>query len=289
MILTTDQQDMFWEDGYIFLPELISSKILSTLREGVEDLINISRSRVNSDVDFDLTINHNSENPSCNRIKETYRLHEAFNKLLHSDIILDTAAQLIGENIYFEDMPLNLKPPGEQSSIEWHQDWAFMPYTNGKIITVLVFLCDCDENNGTIKYIPQSHKYPEIISHHHEEQFCGAINPNNNSILWGKAISINGKAGGVCIHHARTIHGSGPNKSNSIRPIQAIGLCAGDSWPLLSIGPNTEVELKKKVVKGNLLPIVLENIPVRLPFPPVCKAGSLFELQKTVYGRSFDE
>nr|WP_315423531.1 phytanoyl-CoA dioxygenase family protein [uncultured Pedobacter sp.] len=288
MPLTANQVSQFWQNGYLFLPELLPTETILQLNNVIEELIKTSTLRNESDEDFDLYKGANGEELICNRIKETYRLHESFMGLLHSPSILDIISQLIGENIYFEDMPLNLKPPGRKSAIEWHQDWGYMPYTNDNVVIALIFLCDCDENNGAIRYISGSHRYAEITSHHHNDFFCGAIDPKDPSVCWENSKTIVGKAGGICLHHARTIHGSGLNNSKEIRPIQAIGYCAGDAWPLLSLDETTYSLLKKKLVKGSIQPPIMQNVPIRLPFPIAGKTGSLFKVQEAVYGRSFN-
>ena len=69
--------------------------------------------------------------------------------------------------------------------------------------------------------IPGSHKGP-AWDHHEDGYFVGAVQESDFNM--NEAVPIMLKAGGVSIHHVRTLHGSAPNVSNRPRRPVADGL-----------------------------------------------------------------
>jgi ectoine hydroxylase-related dioxygenase (phytanoyl-CoA dioxygenase family) len=169
--------------------------------------------------------------------------------------------------------------------VEWHQDWAFYPHSNDDILEVGVLLEDCDEENGPLLMIPESHKGP-IENHHHPEGFfCGAIDIENATFDAKKAVSLTAKAGAITMHHVRMVHGSRSNQSERNRPILLIGYSAADAWPLRGI--STIEEFEGRMICGKTHLPRLEKVPVRMPYPPAPDQGSIFENQRLVAGKSF--
>jgi hypothetical protein len=83
--------------------------------------------------------------------------------------------------------------------------------------------------------IPGSHKGP-LLSHHKNGVFAGAIDPDDPDFHFDQAVTLTGKAGSMTVHHARTLHGSAPNKSDRPRCILFYEAAAADAWPLLGAG-----------------------------------------------------
>ena len=151
--------------------------------------------------------------------------------------IIDIVKKLIGGTVRFHLGKLNFKLPNKKkgSLVEWHQDFAFYPHTNDDLITVGIYLEDCDEKNGPLKVIKGSHK-KELFSHHsNDNYFVGKINTKKNKINLKKSVSLTGKAGSVAIFHCRTIHGSGLNHTNGSRPLILFGYRACDAWPIICL------------------------------------------------------
>ena len=87
------------------------------------------------------------------------------------------------------------------------------------------------------------------------------------------------------MHHVRIVHGSRSNQSNRNRPILLIGYSAADAWPLKGISSIEEYE--ERLICGQRQLPRLENVPVRMPYPPAPDQGSIFENQRLVAGKSF--
>ena len=66
---------------------------------------------------------------------------------------------LLGPSIRLQTSKLNLKSAGYGAPVEWHQDWAYYPYTNQDVLAMGVLLDDFTEDNGAMMVVPgQPHR-----------------------------------------------------------------------------------------------------------------------------------
>ena len=85
-------------------------------------------------------------------------------------------------------------------------------------------------------------------------------------------------AGGISLHHVRTVHGSVPNRSSRPRRLLLLELCAIDAWPLMNM-PGLEA-FDARILRGS--PTVtprMKAAPVRIPLPTHERRGSIYEVQ----------
>jgi phytanoyl-CoA hydroxylase len=250
-------------------------------------LIDESRQVRASDAVYDLEHAHRPDNPRVRRIKDPHRVDPLFAELLGDTAITDIVAQLIGPDLRYEHTKLNIKPARGGEPVEWHQDWAFYPYSNDDILEVGIMLEDCALENGPLLVIPGSHRRP-IFDHHHEGYFAGAIDVGASGLDVSAALPLTGEAGTITLHHVRMVHGSKDNLSQRDRPLLLFGYCAADAWPLSGDLFGDIDSFNAKMVRGNpTLEPRLANVPVRMPYPPAPHQGSIFENQRLVKGRSF--
>ena len=97
-----------------------------------------------------------------------------------------------------------------------------------------------------------------------------------------------GKAGSITVHHVRAVHGSAPNVSDRDRRLLLFQFRAADAWPLLGF-PGGIAAYKALMVAGEHREPRLATAPVRLPLPPATKQGSLYENQKGMRNRYFQD
>jgi ectoine hydroxylase-related dioxygenase (phytanoyl-CoA dioxygenase family) len=128
--------------------------------------------------------------------------------------------------------------------------------------------------NGCLLVVPGSHKDP-IYTHHQDGRFVGAVTVDIPGA--DRAIPIEVKAGGISIHHARTLHASAPNRSQRPRRLLLFQYCSVDSWPLAGGTWDSHV---KSYLRGEPVnrPRVT-NVPVELPYPEPLRSGSIYETQ----------
>ena len=280
-----DQIDQFWKEGYVVVESVVPRELIEEANIVLKQLIEASCKVNSSNSIFDLSDQHTEHVPSVRRIKDPHLVHPVYDQIMRSEAVLDCVRALLGPDLRMEHSKLNIKQAKGGEAVEWHQDWAFYPHSNDDILEVGVLLEDCEEENGPLLMIPESHRGP-IENHHHPEGFfCGAIDIENATFDAKNAISLTAKAGAITMHHVRMVHGSRSNQSERNRPILLIGYSAADAWPLRGI--STIEEFEGRMICGKTHLPRLEKVPVRMPYPPAPDQGSIFENQRLVAGKSF--
>jgi ectoine hydroxylase-related dioxygenase (phytanoyl-CoA dioxygenase family) len=129
--------------------------------------------------------------------------------------------------------------------------------------------------NGCLLVIPGSHKGP-VLDHHQNGVFVGAI--TDPTFEPKNVVPIELKAGGISIHHVRTLHASAPNTSSRPRRLLLYQYCATDAWPLSGSGDlktfDSFIICGEPTIEPRLTPV-----PVRMPLPPAERGGSIYEVQ----------
>jgi ectoine hydroxylase-related dioxygenase (phytanoyl-CoA dioxygenase family) len=154
------------------------------------------------------------------------------------------AKQLLGDQAFcFFDHAI-LKKPEVGVATPWHQDEAFRdPRFEYSELSFWVPLQDVHRDNGCMQFIPGSHR-AGILRHD---------SPNHNrastalecvdSFDKAAAVACPLPAGGCTIHHPRTVHGTGPNLSDSPRLAYIMVFCLP---PKLTKNARSSVWLEQK-------------------------------------------
>ncbi len=279
-MLTDEQIYAYKRDGYVSVEGVLSETEVADLRRVTDEFVEKSRYVKESDGVFDLEPDHTREAPKLRRLKSPIDIHEVYRNTLGHEKILEIVSQLIGPSIWTNGNKLNMKTGGGSSPVEWHQDWAWYPFTNDDLLAVGVCIDDMNEANGCLMGIPGTHK-GRILDHHQDGRFAGAVTEQDFDD--SKAQKIEVKAGGISIHHVRVLHGSLPNLSPNPRRLLLFQYCAGDAWPLR--GVEWDVYASSFLLGEPTNQPRLTEVPVRSPLPGPKKAGSLYETQ-SVLGRS---
>ncbi len=279
-MLSQEQISFYHENGYLVVEDVLSAEELTALQRVTDEFVERSRQISQHNEIYDLEANHSAERPRLRRIKNPIAQHEIYDQTLRHPGILDRVEQLIGPGVRRQNTKLNMKEPDHGSAVEWHQDWAFYPHTNDDVLAVGVCIDDMTEENGCMLMAPGSHK-GELYSHHENGVFVGAVSDPNFEP--GETAKCLIKAGGITIHHARTLHASTPNHSTNPRRLLLFEYCSLDSWPLLGASFD---DYCASVLRGE--PSVRPRVdvaPVIIPLPKPDNAGSIFEIQEALRHR----
>jgi len=284
-VITPKQVDFYRENGYIVVENLVDAATRDAIKAVVADLIDQARGLTTHNDVYDLEPSHTPTNPRVRRIKKPTQVHPIFDQLVKSPQMVAVLKALIGPNVRLHGSKLNMKDPQYGSPVEWHQDWAFYPHTNDDILAIGVMLEDIDDTNGPLLVLPGTHRGP-VYDHHVDGRFCGAMDPLACGLDFSKAVACPGKAGSCSFHHVRLVHGSAENTSNRPRPLMLYEVAAADAWPLVN-WTNLD-EFNSRMICGE--PTIeprLEKVPVRMPYPPALKQGSIYENQTVIRNRYF--
>jgi ectoine hydroxylase-related dioxygenase (phytanoyl-CoA dioxygenase family) len=100
------------------------------------------------------------------------------------------------------------------------------------------------------------------------------------------AVNAPVRAGGITLHHCRTLHASAPNTSSRSRRVLFIELCAVDAWPVLGV-PDLNA-FDARIVRGRpTRQFRVQEMDLRIPLPKPEKQGSIYEIQTTFISKTF--
>jgi ectoine hydroxylase-related dioxygenase (phytanoyl-CoA dioxygenase family) len=150
--------------------------------------------------------------------------------LVRHPLLAAMAARLVSsaEIRLFHDQLL-YKPPdtatGSQTAIGWHTDksyWASC--TSANMLSAWVPLQDCTAEMGPIAVFDGSHRWPhgDGLCHFGRRDLSAVEAELQRLSFEGEPIQLALKLGQVSFHHCRTIHGSHPNRSSTVRIACAI-------------------------------------------------------------------
>ena len=278
--LSIEQVKKYEKDGYIIIDNVIDKVILDKVKLATDKIVENASCINKSNDQYDLADNHSKNKPSIRRIKQPQNFDNTFKELLFYPSVIDKVTSLLGNNFRLHNGKLNMKSPSAGDLVDWHQDWAFYPHSNDDVLAVGIMLDDMTLENGSVLFVPGSHR-GQVYNHHHNGYFAGAIDMKKNSIDLSKTVEVTGKAGSITIHHARLLHASKPNNSNSMRRFLLWEFAANDAWPLMGIDDYNN--FNKKIISGEIINTPrLSNVPVRMPLPAALNQGSIFENQKVI-------
>lgn len=287
-VITDKQTADYNEKGFIVVENIYSAAEVQEMRDALSELVESARGLTDHTNVIDLEPNHTPDVPRVRRIKEPFKNHPVFNKMARTPRLIEVLTKLLGPAFRMHGSKINLKSAEYGSPVEWHQDWAFYPHTNDDVLAVGVMLDDMREENGPLLCVPGSHKGP-TYDHHQDGRFIGAMDPDVPGANLDTAELITGQAGACSFHHARTIHGSGQNTSGRDRTLLLFQIAAADAWDIRGLGKESNWdEYVDTFIAGEpaLEPRVVAA-PIRLPYPPPLKGGSIYESQSLAKKKFF--
>ncbi|MEO6701173.1 MAG: phytanoyl-CoA dioxygenase family protein [Jatrophihabitantaceae bacterium] len=225
--LAADLVEQYNREGFLLLPpELLSPDLL--------DSVSAVLARALTDRGPQVILERDNVT-----VRSVYGVHQNFGEIgeviRHPDL-LGPARQLVGDDVYVHQSKLNIKAPFAGDQWEWHQDYIYWLQNDGitkpDLVNVSVFVDDVTEFNGTLTFIPGSHRkgvlagsladgppqgYEDapdwVATLTAEEKF--RISPE---VIEGLArsngmVSPKGPAGSVLFFNPNLLHASAPNIS----------------------------------------------------------------------------
>lgn len=238
-VLTQQQRDAFWRDGYLMVEAAVTPAQLADLKAEIASWVEQSRAHsspfgpptIDGRPRYDMGAEHTAEKPALRRINNPSDISEAYREVMLDARTVDMVAELIGPNVKFHHCKINLKLPGAKTEVSYHQDFAYTPHTNDDIVTALLFLDDIDEGNGALTVVPGSHRGP-VLSLFDGDRFTGGVAANEEKKALAHSVPCYGKAGSVCLMHTRLLHGSAANRADTSRGLYICVYTAADAVPI---------------------------------------------------------
>jgi ectoine hydroxylase len=264
-VLSQQQRQFYFENGYLLLESFVSREWLDRIWEVTNAFIDRSRALTTSNSTLALDPHHSADNPRLRRLIDATEHHPLFWEYVSQGPLLDVAEDLLGPAFKFHHSKLNFKWASGGEEIKWHQDIQFYPHTNYAVAAFGLYLSDVDDTMGPMGVIPGSHRgeiHDQYDVHdqwvgHISEEALGRVDLSN--VKW-----LTGPAGSVTVHHCRTIHGSLPNSSNRCRPLLLHTYSAADALPLTP--RSTQTAHEGRMIRGEPARWVeFDSDPCQLP------------------------
>ena len=238
-MLSSEQIDSFWQNGYLTVENAVNSEQLRQLRTQLNSWVDESRSHstpfgpltLDGRARFDMGQEHSPEQPALRRVNNPSDISKDYFATMSDAATVDMVCDLIGPHVKFHHCKINLKLPGSNTEVGYHQDFGYTPHTNDDVVTALLMLDDMTADNGCLNVVPGSHTGP-VHSLFNDTTFVGVVENSVTQRLRPQEVPIYGDAGSVCLMHTRLVHGSAPNHSPQSRALYICVYSAADAFPL---------------------------------------------------------
>lgn len=138
--------------------------------------------------------------------------------LVTDKTMLDAVEDLLGPDLLLYHAQWFIKEPNTPDFVSFHQDSAYWSLDDSQGLSAWVAFEASGPENGCMQVIPGTHK----VAMEHEDRVA------KDNMLWrgqtvkqtldeSKAVDFALQPGEMSVHHARIVHGSGPNRSNRRR------------------------------------------------------------------------
>jgi ectoine hydroxylase-related dioxygenase (phytanoyl-CoA dioxygenase family) len=225
MVLTQEQLDFYQREGYLVLPAITTAEELARLRQIYDRLFAERAGRAEGN-QFDLAgADEEDKEATLPQILGPSRYAPELNDFAFKRNAKAIAVQLLGGECTVGEHAI-LKPPRYGAATPWHQDEAYWnPDLAYNSLSIWMPLQDATVDSGCMQFVPRSHQQG-VLPHHsigHDPRVHGLEVDKFDA---GQVVACPIPAGGVTIHHCRTLHYAGPNLTDEPRRayIQIFGL-----------------------------------------------------------------
>lgn len=152
-MLNEKLKQQYHDKGYCTLQNVISPKALKILQQAADDCT--------MDLNDPGRVTE-QDGTTVRGLHGTHLRNPIIEKLCRHPILLDTAKQILGQDVYVHQFKLNIKAAFVGDVWEWHQDMTFYhredELPEPDFLTIAVLLDDMTEFNAPLTVIPCSHQ-----------------------------------------------------------------------------------------------------------------------------------
>jgi ectoine hydroxylase-related dioxygenase (phytanoyl-CoA dioxygenase family) len=236
--LTTDEVARYQADGVAFLRRLTDGQTVQLLLDEADR-------RKSHPGPFSSNL---SKSGDFFEERMSYRESQLFRDFALSSGLAKAVAPAMATSevrLFFDH--LFMCGPNTPTEYYWHQDLPYWPVEGDQICSVWLALTDCDRESSALELIPDTHKGPlyGVREFGDAEDYGGATERSGGDKIpeyhlnreTHKVISRDVKAGDAFIFHAKTMHGSGGNRSKDRRRVAYSTRWIGDDVRDCSLFP----------------------------------------------------
>jgi ectoine hydroxylase-related dioxygenase (phytanoyl-CoA dioxygenase family) len=213
-MITTTELHEFWRDGVVCLRGVLSPDLLAAMAAPVEAAIAGDQS-----ADLSALAGAPTANPRFVAGVDHWRHDARMRDFASSSPLPAIVAELLRSTVVYlyEDSVL-VKEPGAAEPTQWHQDLGYFHVEGSQLCTTWCPLDPADEHTGAMRFVRGSHLRPEV---YRPNLFVtadpipgteGEVVPDVDGGDF-EIITFALAPGDITVHHARTLHAAGPNRS----------------------------------------------------------------------------
>ena len=215
--LTGRQKVDYAAGGYLALLDVVERGEIERVRSIVEDLF-ARRAGADTGDFLDLAgTDEDLENARLPQILMPVKYAKELDRSGLRDAAERVALELLGGPVQYEGEHVIIKPPAGGAETPMHQDEAYWSEaTEYDSLSIWFPLQDVSEENGCMRFVPGSHQWG-VLPHRSVEN---DVRKNGLVVIDApkyRTVPVPLAAGGATVHHCRTIHGSGLNRSRNVR------------------------------------------------------------------------
>jgi hypothetical protein len=176
---------------------------------------------------------------------KSYLLFDWADRIVHHPRVLDAVEDLIGSDILVYHATMWIKEPHSPAHVLWHQDGAYFFLEPALHVTAWVALSDATVEAGCMHFLPGTHRLSWLA---HEDR------PGPHNMIrrgqglpqyeGARGVPVPVLAGQLSLHHTRTVHSSGANRTGDRR------MGFGISYIPTSVRPVGPVRPSALLVRG---------------------------------------
>ena len=221
MKLSPQQLDRLAADGFLILPGLFSADEVDVLRRPLERL-------------FAEDSPANFKEKESGLVRAAMSLHlrdEAYARMVRHPRLLEPAMQVLGDELYIQQVKVNAKLAFSGEVWQWHYDFATHHNEDGVpeplALNLHVLLDDVNEFNGPLVFIAGSHRGGPVPASLDTVTtsyplWCVDNETVARLVAEGAMVSAHGPAGTAMIFGDAVVHGSPANMSPWSRRIYSL-------------------------------------------------------------------
>lgn len=215
--LPKDAKEQFWEDGFFTIKQITTEEEVVWLRDVYDCLFS---GEAGAFVMRD--VNTRMDAQRGDRISQIIRPENTLPDLKETIFWRNSrrlSAQLLGLDIGEMDGWGHMvrKAPRDTEEVPWHQDEGYWdPHFDYLALGVWMPLDPATVESGCMSMIPGSHKGP-VLEHKLTNDDPAVTVIYCDKVDAKKAVPRPVPIGGASFHHCRTLHWSGPNRTDNVR------------------------------------------------------------------------
>lgn len=216
-----DRLSTFRRDGYVSVDPLFGQSEMTELNGEISRFI---RDIVPTMPTAQVYYEDKSDKTSLKQLQRMFEHDAYFGDLMNNGPVRRIAEEVLQDEVVPVNMQYFNKPAGIGQATPPHQDGYYFHLTPCEAVTGWLALEDVDHENGCIHYVRGSHQREEFRPHGQ----TGVLGFSQGMTDFGTAddhantVAFPGQAGTFLMHHAKTIHWAGANRS-STRSRRALG------------------------------------------------------------------